>query len=78
MLTVEIALQENGEAKEIVELYFDDEGLEELLARLLLLRGGPSDHLHLMSESWGLGDLSEKKNGTNTMLAHHLKLTLLK
>lgn len=77
MLTVEIGLKENGEAKEVVEVYFDKEGLDDLQARLSLIEKGETDHIHLMSETWGLGDLSEEKQREGNLLAHHLRLTLV-
>lgn len=77
MLTVEIGLHENGETKEVVEIYFDKEGLDDLLARLALIKTGKTDHIHLMSESWGLDDLSEDKQRESNQLAHHLKITLI-
>lgn len=78
MITVEIDLAEHGKCKEVVGIYFDDEGLDDLIGRLSMLKAGSSDRLHLMSQTWGLGDLCEKKLGENTMLVHHLKLTLIK
>ena len=77
MITVEIMLDANGKCKEIVEIYFDKNGLEELQARLTLLQNGKADHIHLMSESWGLGDLSEEKHRDTNLLVHHLQLSLL-
>ena len=63
MITVELEMEEDGKFKEVVGIYFDDDGLEELVGRLSLLRGDSTDHLHLMSESWGLSDLAEEKQG---------------
>lgn len=77
MITVEIVLDESGKCKEIVEIYFDEDGLIELQARLALLQNGKADHIHLMSESWGLGDLSETKRRDSNLLAHHLQLSLV-
>lgn len=35
------------------------------------------DHLHLMTESWGLRELSEENQNPENALAHHLKITLI-
>ncbi len=44
-----------------VEIYLDQGNLASLIQRLsLLIDKAPGEHLHFMSESWGLGDLSEK------------------
>lgn len=77
MLTVEIGLRENGEINEVVEIYFDKDGLADLQARLSLIQNAKTDHIHLMSESWGLGDLSEDKQKERNLLVHHLQITLI-
>lgn len=38
---------------EELEIHLDNEGLQSLLAQLKLLEKGRTDHVHLMSESWG-------------------------
>ncbi len=59
MITVEIGVQ-NGEVRtDEIEIYFDKEGLDYLLHRLEHIHAGTTDHVHLMSESWGLDDLAE-------------------
>jgi len=77
MLTVEIGLLENGSFSEVVEIYFDKEGLDYLVARIDHIVQGKTDHANLMSESWGLGDLTEEKQRNSNLLAHHLRLTLM-
>lgn len=77
MISVEIRLDGKQQYKEIVEIYMDRKGLEELQARLNRLDIGKNDHLHLMSESWGLGDLEETLQGQDNLLVHHLRLTLV-
>lgn len=74
MITVEVELDESDEPKDVVSIYMDQEGLDEIISRLQLLRRDEGDHLHLMSESWGLGDLSESQIGKNSRVVHHLKL----
>lgn len=77
MITVEIALDEHERCKGIVEIYFDKDGLADIQARLALIESGKADHIHLMSESWGLGDLDETKHRDHNLLVHHLQLSLL-
>lgn len=77
MLTVEIGLQKEEKIPEIVEIYLDNDGLDDLLRRLSLIKDGKTDHIHLMTKSWGLGDLSDKKHREENVLAQHLKITLL-
>jgi hypothetical protein len=76
MITVEIGMSYLGQPNEIVEIYLDKTGLDELQKRLKLLTEGKTDHLDLMSESWGPGDLSQKLHGSENTLAHYLKITL--
>jgi hypothetical protein len=77
MLTVEVGLLEDGNFSEVVEMYFDREGLDYLIARLLQIQEEKTDHINLMSNSWGLGDLDEVKQRERNLLAHHLRATLV-
>ncbi len=77
MITVEIVLDKERNCKEIVEIYFDRDGLADLQARLALIETGKADHIHLMSETWGLGDLDETKRRDTNLLVHHLQLSLV-
>ncbi len=76
MLTVEIGFNEDGAISEEVEFYFDEEGLDYLLARINHIKQGKTDHLNMMSESWGLGDLAENIHRESNRIAHHLRMTL--
>jgi hypothetical protein len=67
MLTVEL------KGVDEVEIHCDRDGLVELIERLNLLLQR-TDHIHLMTKSWGLGDLSEQLQGTGTTVVHHLKV----
>jgi hypothetical protein len=65
-----------------VTVHLDKAGLEALISRLqLLLRThakGDCEHIHLMSQSWGLGDLSETmledEKKQQHRQVHHLKI----
>ena len=62
-----------------VEIYIDRENLEMLINRLIRLGQKPiGDDLHFMSESWGLGDLSELSHGKDNVITHHLKFIVTK
>ena len=77
MLTAEIVMLPDSTLSGEVELYFNREGFDYLMGRLDHIRDGKTDHLHLMSRSWGLGDLDEKSHKPTNQIAHHLRLTLI-
>ncbi len=77
MLTVEIGSQEDGTRSQEVEIYFDQEGLDYLFARLSHIVDGKTDHVSLMSQSWGLGDLDEEPHRDSNIIMHHLRMTLM-
>ena len=59
-----------------VEIYFDSESIKYFVNELNKLRE-PGDHFHWMTNTWGLGDLSEEKVREENSIAHHLKITLI-
>jgi len=77
MISVEVKLSKDKPAPESVEIYLDSKGLTDLQGRLSLLGHGDTDHIHLMTESWGLGDLSDEKHTNQNELIHHLKIILV-
>lgn len=66
---------EHDEKHENVDIFCDKEGIELLLKKLTFLinNGG---HVHLMTPSWAGNELTEDKQGTDTVLINHLKITL--
>ena len=60
-----------------IEIYIDKSNLKDLLIQLTrlseMLLG---EHLHFMSEWWGLGDLSEISQGETNMITHHIKIII--
>ncbi len=60
MLSFELRQPEKLDAYEELEIYLDKDGLDDLLAQLQFLKDNRTDHLHLMSETWGLGDLDDQ------------------
>ncbi len=76
MFTVEIkdAVKAQDEAAE-VEIHLDQESIESFIKQLQMLKSGKTDHVHFMSESWGMADLTEEKQGgSQNSLVHHLKV----
>ncbi len=77
MLTAEIVFLADGNFSDEIEIYFDRKGLDYLSSQLNHIREGKNDHVHLMSESWGLGNLDEQKHKENNRIVHHLRFTLM-
>lgn len=77
MLTAEIVFLPDGTLSGEVEIYFDRDGFDHFMDRLRHISEGKTDHLHLMSRSWGLADLDEKSHKPTSHIAHHLRLTLV-
>jgi hypothetical protein len=76
MLTVELHNFENADPETIeVEVYCDQEGLSVLSKQLEHLRTG-STHVHLMSPAWAGNELDERAQGVDTVVVHHLRISL--
>ena len=76
-ITVELKRRGAGMQKSpAIEIYLDMEGLQYFIEELSTLKDS-GDHIHFMTPSWGMNDLSEQKQGLSNVLAHHLKLTLI-
>jgi hypothetical protein len=69
LLTFE--LEKNGLE---LNIHTDIQGLETLITQLSSLlkssRKGGTDHLHLMTEEWGGGELSSEPQGDGSVLNH--------
>jgi hypothetical protein len=77
MLTVEV--NDPGklaEGSSEIHIYCDREGLEELKRQLGFLERGAT-HVHLLSESWAGHELTEERQGGNTVLVHHLRIACI-
>jgi hypothetical protein len=57
-----------------VDIYLDADGLKFLLSQLKFLSDGRTDHVHLMSESWGGGELDERPQSVDAIVVHHVKI----
>lgn len=77
-ILVEINKPPAGEGPSEVFFHLDDEGLRSLMQQLHNLKEKKTDHIHLMSPSWGMaiGGLSEEKADKDNYLAHHLKIQM--
>lgn len=64
MFTVEI-----NEKQEAVEIFLDDDGIDRLV-RVLTRMKGKCTHDHLMTPSWGGGELGEEAHGQNKLVNH--------
>lgn len=59
-----------------IEVYLDKKGLEYLIKELECLKK-PGDHVHFMTPSWGMSDLSEDKFRIENDLIHHFQVILV-
>ena len=76
MLSFELKQSQTFPNEAELEVYCDREGLNALLAQLLLLSDGRTDHVHLMTETWGGTHLDEVPQGQKNLPVHHVKILL--
>lgn len=76
MLSFELIGKQTGEPPNELEVFLDRDGLETLIAQLRFLQDGKSDHVHLMSESWGGSELCDKTQVPDNLPIHHVKFLL--
>ena len=74
MMSFEIKRPATGQIPEELEIYVDRNGLESLLAQLGFLRDGRTDHVHLMSTSWGGVHLEDQPQTAEFASIHHVKI----
>jgi hypothetical protein len=77
MLSFEILRPDAGEVAHSLEIYFDSEGLESLLAQLRFLEKDRTDHVHLMCDEWGGNHLSDAPVIENSIPIRHVRITKL-
>ena len=63
------------EGPDELEIYLDDKGLESLMAQLNFLREAKTDHVHLMSDAWGGGDLNDRPVFPENSMVQHVKIS---
>ena len=59
-----------------LEIHCDSKGLESLMAQLRFLKEGRTDHVDLMSPSWGGTHLDENPRGANRVPIRSVKILL--
>ena len=57
-----------------VEIYLDNEGLDFLLSQLSFLKDQRTDHVHLMTSTWGGGELTGGLRNPSSLPVHHLRV----
>ncbi|XOV88335.1 MAG: Imm32 family immunity protein [Pseudomonadota bacterium] len=74
-IVVEIIRPPANEEPSEVNLRLDSEGVDALIHQLTNLKEKKTEHVHLMSPSWGMeiGGLSEEFSD-DSYLVHHLKI----
>lgn len=76
MLSFEMRKQRPGEAADELEVYLDNAGLDSLLAQLNFLKEKRTDHVHLMTESWGGTHLDDRPQDPENTTIHHVKFVV--
>jgi hypothetical protein len=76
MISIEVKWPRSAGLPDELEIHLDQEGLRSFLAQLELLKGGSTDHIHMMSESWGGAHLAEQPQSTDTVPIHHVKILM--
>lgn len=76
MISVEIKISNPGECRDEVEINLDADGLTSLLSQLKFLQDGRTDHVHLMSESWGGWHLDDRPRSETGTVVRHVKIIL--
>ena len=74
MITVELKKPSGSRLPSEIEVHLDEEGLKFLLSQLKFLTDRRTDHVHLMSESWGGGELDERPPSADVIPIHHVKI----
>lgn len=76
MLSFELKRSVGGNDPDELEIHCDRHGLESLLAQLLLLKEGRTEHVHLMAPEWGGTHLDDLPQDANRVGLRHVKVLL--
>lgn len=76
MISIEIKAPKPGVTPDEVEISLDADGLRSLLAQLEFLKDGRTDHVNLMSESWGGTHLEDQPRTEAGIAVRHVKILL--
>jgi hypothetical protein len=76
MISIEIKTPKPGATPDEIEINLDADGLRSLLSQLEFLKDGRTDHVHLMSKSWGGTHLEEQPRNDAGTAVRHVKILL--
>jgi hypothetical protein len=76
MISFEVKQPKSGGAPDELEIHLDQDGLRSLLSQLGFLEDGRTDHVHLMSESWGGAHLEDQPQTAGNAAIRHVKVLL--
>ncbi len=76
MLSFELKRSPNRDDPSELEVYCDRSGLESLLAQLMFLKEGRTDHVHLMAFEWGGTHLDNSPQNAIHIPVRHVKILL--
>ncbi len=76
MISIEIKTPKPGATPDEIEINLDADGLRSLLSQLEFLKDGRTDHVHLMSESWGGAHLADQLRSDDGTAVRHVKILL--
>lgn len=76
MISFQVKRPKSGAVPDELEIHLDAEGLRSLLSQLAFLEDGRTDHVHLMSESWGGSHLEDRPRTADGEPIRHVKILL--
>jgi hypothetical protein len=76
MLRITLRKPEAGQSPDVVDVFLDGEGLASLIAQLLFLKDGKTDHVDLLDESWGGTHFDSGKPTRDAMPIRYVKITI--
>ena len=76
MISFEFKQPKAGTMPDELEIHLDADGLRSLLSQLEFLKDGRTDHVHLMSESWGGTHLEDRPRTPDGAAIRHVKILL--
>lgn len=76
MLSFELKKTTPGEQPQELDIVLDSAGLESLLAQLQFLKSRRTEHVHLMSESWGGNHLESRPQNGDAHSISHVRILL--
>ena len=74
MITFEFKKPSEDPMPSEVDIHLDTDGLKFLLSQLKFLSDRRTDHVHLMSESWGGGELDARPQAADAIAIHHVTI----